>query len=264
MSSQATITASTSKPQALIPAAALDTLGLRFRPGGLFTFMLAPDGRVVFHDPSASTFFQRFVLPMLQYREPADDALLSRVRAMNAGSAIAVWDFMPGVMIAAFPCVEKKQFAGILGVAAKSPTFKLGEDVVRVCSRLGVDGIWLSQQADELPSYAEEAILRQARLMHSMVRDQSRLAIMETEIDSLSGQLSNTYEELSLIYQLSSGMKVNRRPGDFFKQACLDVMEVMSVRGMGFALRGEQFQDYGPLLYGPLSLPPGEVQRLSA
>jgi putative nucleotidyltransferase with HDIG domain len=68
---------------------------------------------------------------------------------------------------------------------------------------------------------------------------------------------------LSLIYQISSGMKVNRRADDFFKQACLDVMEVMSVRGMGVALRGDQNQGLEPVLYGALSLPPGKVHRLA-
>src|SRR4051812_3206800 len=248
---------------ALAPATP-ETLALRVPPRGLVTLLLKTDGTLAYHDASAGAFFQRFVLPMLQQRDSViDEAMLTRLRAVSAGSGVTVWDFLPGVTLAAFPCVEKRQLVGIMVVAAKGPHFSLGEDVVRVCSRLGIDGIWLQQQADELPSYADEAIQRQARLMLSMVRDQVRLAGMEKELDSLSGQLSNTYEELSLIYQLSSGMKVNRRPGDFFKQACLDVMEVMSVRGMGFALRGEQFQDYGPLLYGAFSLPPGEVQRLS-
>jgi len=134
---------------------------------------------------------------------------------------------------------------------------------VRNCSRLGLDGVWLSQQAEELPTYGEDAMQRQARLMLSMLRDQIRVSNMESEINSLSGQLSNTYEELSLIYQISSGMKVNRRADDFFKQACLDVMEVMSVRGMGVALRGDQNQGLEPVLYGALSLPPGKVHRLA-
>jgi putative nucleotidyltransferase with HDIG domain len=167
------------------------------------------------------------------------------------------------VIVAAFPCVEKRQFLGVIAVAAKSSSFKLGEDVVRVCSRLGLDGIWLAQQAEELPTYGEEAIHRQGRLMLSMIRDQVRLAGMEKELDSLSGQLSNTYEELSLIYQLSGGMKVNRSAADFFKQACLDVMEVMSVRGMGVALRDDHFAGHEPVLYGALSLPPGKVHRLA-
>jgi putative nucleotidyltransferase with HDIG domain len=128
---------------------------------------------------------------------------------------------------------------------------------------LGLDGILLNQQAVELPAYTDEQIIRQARLVLSMVRDQVRLAAMEQELDSLSGQLANTYEELSLIYQLSSGMKINRRSGDFFKQACLDVMEVMSMRGMGVALRADNFHRQEPVLYGALSLPPGKVHRLS-
>src|SRR5256885_4967221 len=105
--------------------------------------------------------------------------------------------------------------------------------------------------------------MRQARLVLSMVRARVRLASMESELDSLSGQLANTYEELSLIYQLSSGMKINRRSGDFFKQACLDVMDVMSMKGMGVALRADSFHSQEPVLYGSLSLPPGKVHRLA-
>ena len=86
---------------------------------------------------------------------------------------------------------------------------------------------------------------------------------MEDELDSLSGQLANTYEELSLIYQLCSGMKINRRSSDFFKQACLDVMEVMAMRGMGVALRADSIRTQEPVLYGALSLPPGKVHRLA-
>src|SRR5688500_7272737 len=93
-----------------------------------------------------------------------------------------------------------------------------------------------------------------------MIRDQVLLGWLDQELDSLSCQLANTYEELSLIYQLSSGMRINRRSQEFFKQACLDVMEVMGVRGMGVALRQSEKQE--PVLYGAMSLPPGSTHRL--
>jgi len=239
-----------------IAAAALDNLAARFRPGGLFIVMLRPDGTLAYHDSAAGVFFHRYVLPMLQYRDASNDELRNKVQALSAASSVVVWNDLPGVTLAAFPYLEKKHQLGVLIVGAKGSNFKLGEDVVRVCSRLGLDGIWLSQQADELPTYTDEQIIRQARLVLSMVRDQVRLASMESEIDSLSGQLANTYEELSLIYQLSSGMKINRSSGDFFKQACLDVMEVMSMKGMGVALRADSFHAQDPVLYGALSLPP--------
>lgn len=246
-----------------IPAAAMDNLAARFRPGGLFLAMLRPDGALAYHDSAAGVFFLRYVLPLLQYRDPSNDALRGKVQELTATSSVVVWNDLPGVTLAAFPYLEKKQQLGVLVVAGKGANFKLGEDVVRVCSRLGLDGIWLNQQADELPAYSDEQITRQARLVLSMVRDQVRVAGMEAELDSLSGQLANTYEELSLIYQLSSGMKVNRSTSDFFKQACLDVMDVLAMRGMGVALRADHFHRQEPVLYGALSLPPGQVHRLA-
>jgi putative nucleotidyltransferase with HDIG domain len=255
---------STDKPVGTpIAMAALENLAARFRPGGLFLVMLRPDASIAYHDAAAGVFFHRYVLPLLQYRDANHDELKKKVQSLSAASSVVVWNDLPGVTLAAFPYMEKKQQMGVLVIGAKGSGFKLGEDVVRVCSQLGLDGIWLNQQADELPAYTDEQIIRQARLVLSMVRDQVRLAAMEEEIDSLSGQLANTYEELSLIYQLSSGMKINRRSGDFFKQACCDVMEVMTMRGMGVALRADNPQAQEPVLYGALSLPPGTVHRLS-
>src|SRR5439155_15691729 len=195
------------------------------------------------------------------YPDPAAQ-LTEKVAAMSASSTVEVWNALPGVVIAAFPYVEKRQLNGVMLLAAKGSTFRLGEEVLRVCSRLGIDGIWLNQQAEELPVYGDEAIQRQARLLLGMIRDQVRLSGLEGELDSLSGQLANTYEELSLIYQLSSGMKINRRAADFFKQACLDVMDVMGVRGMGVTMQNAHDQAE-PVLYGSMSLPPGKVHRLS-
>jgi HD-GYP domain-containing protein (c-di-GMP phosphodiesterase class II) len=248
-------------PRAIIPTAVLDNLAARFRPGGLCLMMLAPDGSLAYHDSSSGLFFQRYAVPMIQYPSPSAK-LAERVAGMSINSAVEVWNALPGVVVAAFPYAEKRSLAGVLLLAAKGSTFRLGEDVMRVSSRLGIDGIWLNQQAEELPIYGDEAIQRQARLLLGMIRDQVRLAGLEQELDSLSGQLANTYEELSLIYQLSSGMKINRRAGDFFKQACLDVMEVMGVRGMGVVLRTPHDQQ-DPVLFGSLSLPPGKVHLLT-
>jgi putative nucleotidyltransferase with HDIG domain len=244
-----------------IPQTVLDNLAARFRPGGLCLLMLSPDGSLVYQDSSAGLFFQRFAVPMVQYPDPSA-RLAEKIATMSTSSTVEVWSVLPGVVLAAFPCVDKKQLTGVLLLAAKGRSFRLGEDVLRVCSRLGLDGIWLNQQAEELPVYGEEALQRQARLLLGMIRDQVRLAGLEVELDSLSGQLANTYEELSLIYQLSGGMRINRRASDFFKQACLDVMEVMGVRGMGVTLLNNHDQPE-PVLYGTMSLPPGRVHRLS-
>ena len=243
----------------VVPAPVLENLAARFRPGGLCLVVLRPDGAVAYQDPGSNLFFQRYALPLIQYPEPAS-GLTEKVTSMTTKSPVEIWNILPGVVLAAFPYVEKRQLQGVMLLAGKSSAFKLNEDVLRVCSRLGLDALWLNQQSDELPVHSDDGIQRQARLLLGMIRDQVRLASLEGELDSLSGQLANTYEELSLIYQISSGMRINRSATDFFKQACLDVMGVMNVRGMGVALKDARPE---PVLYGTLSLPPGKVQRLA-
>jgi HD-GYP domain-containing protein (c-di-GMP phosphodiesterase class II) len=264
MSTQTTHRDSIAGPEPTsISATVLDNLSTRFRPGGLFLVVLRPDGTVSYHDPSAGLFFHRYVLPLIQYGGNDID-LKEKLQKITPNSTVTVWNSLPGVVIAAFPCVERRQLVGVLLLAAKGSNFKLGEEVVRVCSRLGLDGIWLNQQAEELPTYGDEAIQRQARLLLSMMRDQVRLTGLQSELDSLSGQLANSYEELSLIYQISGGMRITRRANDFFKQACLDVLEVMGLQGMGVALDGDNARRQEPVLYGSLSLPPGTVHKLAA
>jgi putative nucleotidyltransferase with HDIG domain len=251
-----------------IPAVVLENLAARSRPGGMFLLVLRPDGSLIHHDTSAPMFFHRYVLPLLQYPETAlpglgFDGVAAKAKTLTASGNVLVWRPLPGVMAAAVGHIERRQVQAVLVLVARSGNFDLGEDVLRACGRLGLDATWLAQQAAELPTYGEEALQRQARLLLSVMKDQFRIANLEHELDSLSGQLANTYEELSLIYQISGGMKINRRASEFFKQACLDVLEVMCVRGMGVALKGDNVHRQEPVLYGPLSLPPGKVHRLA-
>ena len=246
-----------------ISPAVLDNLSARFRPCGLFVVMLANDGSVTYSDPQAAMFFQRYVLPLLQYGDPADPELRQRISKISPTSGISIWHNLPGVILAAMPCVERRQLTGVMILAARSAEFNLAEEVLRVCSRLGLDAAWLNQQAEGLLALSEDSIQRHARLFTGMLKDQFRLASLDTELQSLSTHLANTYEELSLVYQISGKMRINRPANDFFKQACLDLLEVMGVQGMGVALSGENVQRQEPVMYGPLSLPPGGVHRLA-
>jgi HD-GYP domain-containing protein (c-di-GMP phosphodiesterase class II) len=90
-----------------------------------------------------------------------------------------------------------------------------------------------------------------------------RATYLEHELDAVTAALSNSYEELSLIYQLNSGMRINRRLSDFFKQVCVEVAEVMGLRGMGVALYAEVTSMPGPVLYGRVSLPNDGLQHLA-
>src|SRR5207237_4201807 len=126
-------------------------------------------------------FFERYLLPLLKTPQQAGVRLREKIDALDpaAGGAVAVWQ-LPGVTLAAFSHVEKRQAQGVIVLGAKSNSFGLTEDVLRTCGKLGLDGLWLYKQAEELPAYGEEAIQKQGRLLAGTLRHQVRLSWLET------------------------------------------------------------------------------------
>src|SRR5689334_13962135 len=112
------VTSSVPTKAPAIPVAALENLASRFRGSSVFLAMLNPQAGVVYHDSTAGLFFNRYVLPLLQYRESND--LRSAIAQFNPTSGVTVLKMLPGVLLAAFPYVEKRQVVGTLVLAAKS------------------------------------------------------------------------------------------------------------------------------------------------
>src|SRR2546421_5368417 len=224
---------------------------------------LRSDGSVAYHDAGADAFFLKYALPLLQRPDlnPTDSEFRKRLLATT--SSTCVHRQQCGLIWVAMSHVEKRQPTGLLVLVACDGDLELNEDVLRICTRLSIDSQWLHKQASQLPTYTETSLQRQGKLVLATLRDQMRLGSLENELASVSEQLASTYEELSLIYQVSGGMKVNRGATDFFRQTCVEVQQVIGVRGIGVALRPDTQGKAEPVLYGELTLPPGRVLRLA-
>jgi HD-GYP domain-containing protein (c-di-GMP phosphodiesterase class II) len=268
----ATVNPSTSSPKPgasrkaapLVPEAVLEHLARHGRQWGVCLLILRPDGSVAWHDHGAGVLFERFLVPAIKHTELLANQLRSSVSKLNSQSPAQALDFVPGFVLAATPLVDRRQMSGVLVMAGKSETFSLDEDVLRVCSQIGLDAIWLGQQAAHVPAHGSVRLTLGVAMFMTLLSDRLRITGLEEELNSLSTQLANTYEELTLIDQISGGMRVNRSSSDFFRQACLELMQVLSVKGMGVVLSNEKIKPpLGPVLYGDLSLPPGQVQRLA-
>jgi HD-GYP domain-containing protein (c-di-GMP phosphodiesterase class II) len=257
-------TSSTGAGGAGLAIGTLESLAARVRSGGLCLGLVGPDGELSFFDYEAGTLFSKYLLPMFK---PSGRGLVTelgeKLKQVEATSAAAIWNCVPGMLIAGLPLVERRQLAGVFIVASRAAGLETDDRVDRLCARLGVNPEWLRNESAMLEKHDEKSLERKSKLLLTMVRDQIQVSNLQGELDSLSNQLANTYEELSLIYQVSGGMRINRRADDFFKQACADVLQVMGVRGLGVALCGEQANRQHPVLYGELELPPGAVKRLA-
>jgi HD-GYP domain-containing protein (c-di-GMP phosphodiesterase class II) len=241
------------------PAPLIERLAGRLRPSGLCLVVISAEGVVDYTDPVAGAFFARYAAPLVRN----DAVLAEKLRRLSPDAPVAVFDSLPGVIVAACPCVERKQVVAIVAILARAEGFDLDENVRRACGQLSIDAGWLAHEASALPGYGREAAARQALVLSGMLRDQLKLTGFEQELNHLAEQLANTYEELSLIYQISSGMRVNRREADFFRQTCTDVLEVMNVAAMGVALHADSGARLDPVLYGSLVFPDPVLRRLT-
>jgi HD-GYP domain-containing protein (c-di-GMP phosphodiesterase class II) len=69
-----------------------------------------------------------------------------------------------------------------------------------------------------------------ATMLQWMANDLSRLDQRDGEVGELSRQLGETYEELSLVYDLSARMTVNETPGTFLGEAVAELQQVVGLR----------------------------------
>jgi HD-GYP domain-containing protein (c-di-GMP phosphodiesterase class II) len=246
-------------PASVLPPAVLEKLAARLRPTGACLVLMRPDGSLAYADPVAGAFFTKFAVPLVQHSH----VLAEKIRRLTAGTPVVAFDSLAGVLLAAAPFAQRKQVHAIPGLLARPANFRLSEDVLQACFRLSLDAQWLEHQAESLAPYTRETLTRQAALLSGMLQDQLKLAGVEAELNSLSEQLANSYEELSLIYQISGGMRVNRRASEFFKQACNDVLEVLNVRGVGVVVQGDGPSRVDPVVYGSITIPDDLLRKLA-
>ena len=267
-----TVTNTTSADATAIPADLLDGMAGRFRGGGLCLVVLQPDGAVAWHDGGAAAFFRQYAVPVLA----ADAVVTAEFRRGVAGfmaghgsggaataSAVGTWA-AAGLVVAGFRHATGRR-AGtgtVLALVGRADPFG-GEDVARACDRVSVDAAAVAAMAAATPGYSADGVGRQARLLLSAVRDGARVAGLEHEVASLSTQLAHSYEELNLIYQISGGVRVNRRQADFFRQACQDARAVLGVGCMGVAVRSDGRVGLAPVVYGDTRLTADDVRQLA-
>jgi hypothetical protein len=117
-----------------------------------------------------------------------------------------------------------------------TPEFLGAEQLHRVCDSRGVD--WRATvhavMNERLPSAAEAQ--RIAQMITWMRQDSSELDRRDSELHTLSGQLGDSYEELSLLYRLSASMSVNQAPAEFLSDSCSELRQVLGLRWMALQL----------------------------
>ena len=108
---------------------------------------------------------------------------------------------------------------------------------LEACGSIGLDPKGLRSEMRELVAFDEAAVKRLTAVVGWMHADLNELGVGAVNIEMLSRQLSESYEEMSLLYKLREYMNELVHPQRFVRQACFELHEVLPFRWVaaGFA-----------------------------
>jgi len=124
----------------------------------------------------------------------------------------------------------------IVAVCSVRPQCEWAEEFARLCSQLHLDEqlmrTWFNAQPRLSPAQVGSAVVLIRRSLQSAGDCQTR----QTEIDDITVQLGDAYEELSLIYRVGATMRVTQQPHNYFAQLFEDLAKTTPFTTMAAVL----------------------------
>lgn len=161
-------------------------------------------------------------------------------------------DLWPGLVVVPIHADGSQSNAG--GHPSDNPinvALLLGEDIIeseqlaRVCDDAQADFCATIEKFDQGALLSVSETDRLVQVIEWMARDAADLGWRLHELHDLSWELAGSYEELGLLYKLSTSMVVDHPPQDFLEQACAEMREVVGLSWLAIQLNTQEpgFED---------------------
>ncbi|MBI1367434.1 MAG: HD domain-containing protein [Planctomycetes bacterium] len=124
---------------------------------------------------------------------------------------------------------RRRRFAYYVAVVI-TPELAAAEQFHALCDSARLDRVTAAQRLAKQPAASPQELGRSATLLAWMTQDIERIAQQDSEIDLLSQQLGETYEELNLVYKLSAHMTVTQDSRTFLQDALAELHQVVGLK----------------------------------
>ncbi|NLX14622.1 MAG: HD-GYP domain-containing protein [Phycisphaerales bacterium] len=149
-------------------------------------------------------------------------------------------------------------------VCAKTPAFREQDNLLRFCDRNEIDSVLIGKLAEQVPAYSIETMTAYADILRQQMADLGTSVRARGDIHDLSDQLARSYEELNLIYRVSNGLGLSRRPLAHLGRLCRELLDVTVVRGFAGVLEPTGDATCEPMLVtaGSLDVDSADILKL--
>ena len=191
---------------------------------------------------------------------------LCQIARQSQQGAPVVCDLDPlgGMQVIATPIKLRNRAAGCLLACGLSDAFFDEETFARFCDTYRIDRAVFARIAATLPRHHQHQLEAYASIMvhHAGAFNAAELA--QGEINDLSSQLARSYEELNLLYRVSAGMSVYKKPAYHLEQLCEELLTITAVKGFAVVLEPPRYLATKPSVVrvGSVDATPEDIVRL--
>jgi len=207
--------------------------------------------------------------PLCQFvcgdRSPCLEAMARLAQRVCLEGAPAVGVSPIGCRLLGVPVRQRRRQIG--GAVACFPTRQMpdNEDFARACGQADLDCEVVADLCRKAARHDADEAETLCRVLEWLIRGQQAQTVAGEELRTLSTNLANTYEELSLLYRISGSMKVTQSNAKFFESVCGDLVEVMQLQAAAAVLSPRPRTGADPIVVWAGDLPlTGEQLRQMA
>jgi len=119
---------------------------------------------------------------------------------------------------------------------------EVGEELVEQSRRLGLEPVNALQWARRQQPWPADALERLGNLTLENIRSRQRIDALQHEAESLSVNLSSTYEEISLLYRLTQNLKLSKSEETLGRIAVEWLRETVPAQALALYLRPSEIK----------------------
>jgi len=153
-------------------------------------------------------------------------------RALLGEQLLAELDKDSGLYVQAFPLYYRERITGAVMACSVSDDFLNGDNYLRFCSIHEIDRLVAEKLAVSLPRHPKETIRTYADILRNHMESFIDSALARGDVHDLSSHLAGVYEEISLIFRVSTDITVSKGPEAYFNKLCDDLCEATDIEAV--------------------------------
>ncbi len=170
----------------------------------------------------------------------------------------------PGVHVAGIPVTCRQRTVGAVLTCVLGSEFAEPDRIRRFSHRHDLDAVLLARLAAETPRRGEDEMLAFADIFSAQVGSMTDRAIARRDVEDLSSQLANAYEQFRLLYRLNTEMTLSHKSTVLFRHMCQDLLAATVIESFAVVLSPDGLSQSEPVcvVAGPLDIKPADLVRL--